>query len=49
MSDGWKKYWDDHPDEYQKMRRQFNWAISAYLMLIVVLFAVMILLVMATT
>jgi len=47
MSDGWEKYWKDHPDKYKKMDRQFNRVIYGYLLLIVVLFVVTILLVFA--
>ncbi len=49
VNDSWKKYWDDHPEKYRKMVRQFNWAITAYLVLIVVLFVVTVLLVMEFT
>jgi len=44
----WMEYWRDNPDRYRKMQRQFNRAITGYLLLIVVLLVVTILLVWGT-
>ena len=45
----WAEYWKRHPDEYQEMQRQFAWAFTAFVVLLVVILVFTVLVIIEVT